>query len=172
MPDLRTALGARPALVLPDGFPAAGQPTTYRALLDAVIGGSVPAPPYVRRLALPPLSAWRPGWIEAATAISDELTLPAGPVFGGYLACLADLFAGMAMFTVLPSDAALMTATVEVSFHRPVLPGELAVQARVSEISGRKALVDVLMTQAGQVSVTARATQKIIRPGQNGLAGR
>lgn len=163
MPD--TSIGPIPpaAQALPDGFPRTGELTTHRALLDTIVAGTAIAPPYVKRLALPRPTAWTPGWIESVTTVSKDVSWAAGAIFGGYLTCVADLFAGLAMFTMLPDDARFLTAAVDTTFHRPALPGQMRVEATVKELSGRKAIIEVLLHQDGKVAATARATQIILR---------
>ncbi len=152
-----------PARQTPDGFPEADQLTGYRALLNLIVAGEAPPPAYVRRLALPRPTTWLPGWVESATTVGDEVTWTAGAVFGGYLACVADQFAGLAMFTVLPDAARFLTATAETAFHRPVRPGQLTIEATVVDLSGRNAVVEVLMYQDGHTAAASRATQTIWR---------
>ncbi len=165
MPDGGTSPVPAAAAPPPDGFPVAGQPTAYRALLDLIVAGDAPPPAYVRRLALPRPTAWLPGWVESATTAGDEVTWTPAAVFGGYLTCLTDQFAGLAMFTVLPDGARFLTSVVETVFHRPVRPGQLRIEATVVELSGRKATVEVLLHQDGHVAATSRAAQAIWRDG-------
>jgi acyl-CoA thioesterase len=163
MPD--TTVEPVPAVPreLPDGFPCAAELTTHRALLAVIVDGTAVAPPCVERLALPKPTAWKPGWIESEATVSDDLSWAVGVIMGGYLTCVADFFAGLAMLTMLPSDAHFLTAAVSSMFHRPALPGQMRVEATIAELSGRKALVEVLIFQNGQVIVTTRATQIILR---------
>jgi acyl-coenzyme A thioesterase PaaI-like protein len=150
-------------LEVPDGFPAPDDPTGNRALLDTIVAGTAIDPPYMDRLALPKPTAWTPGRIESATTIGADVSWAPGVVFGGYLLGVADLFAGLAMLTVVPDDAKFLTVAIESSFHTPVAPGAVHVEAVVREITGRKALVDVAISQNGQVTTTVRAIQKILR---------
>lgn len=151
----------RAACPAPDGFPAAGQPTGYRALLDLIVTGDAPPPAYIRRLMLPKPTAWLPGWVESQTSVGDEVTWIPGAVFGGYLTCLVDHLAGLAMFTVLPDGARFLTASVRTAFHRPVRPGGLRIEATVVELSGRRAEVEVLAHQHEHVAASSRAAQAI-----------
>jgi len=162
MPDTTVEPGAV-ARELPDGFPGAGELTTHRALLAAIVDGTATAPPCVERLALPRPTAWKPGWIESEATASEDLSWAVGVIMGGYLTCVADFFAGFAMLTVLPSDAHFLTAAVSSTFHRPAVPGQMRVEATIAELSGRKAVVEVLVHQNGQVIATTLATQIILR---------
>ena len=86
----------------PAGFPPADEPTVYRTTLDSIVDGKIADPPYVRRLALPRPTGWSYGRMDALVDIGEDVTWESGAVFGGYVTCLTDLFAGLVMLTVLP----------------------------------------------------------------------
>ncbi|HEV2635626.1 MAG TPA: PaaI family thioesterase [Actinocrinis sp.] len=146
----------------PPGFPADGESTVHRALLDAAVSGPGPAPPCAERLALPGPDHWSPGTAGALVDAGPDLAWRAGVVFGGYLACVADLFAGFAVMTVLPDDYGFLTADLDTVFHAPAAPGPISVLAAVQQLSRRRALVTVRMHQDGRLTVGARATQLLI----------
>jgi fatty-acyl-CoA synthase len=147
----------------PAGFPDETAGTEQRALLDAIIGATIPDPPCVDRLALPRPERWSPGHVSALIEAGPELTWGAGVVFGGYLTCVIDLFAGFAAMTVLPDGFRFLTADLETTFHVPVAPGPIAVEASVDELSARRAVVSVRLRQNDRVAVSARTTQLLIR---------
>lgn len=137
--------------------------TANRLLIESIIDGTAIDPPHVERLALPRPTAWAPGWIESVTSFGKELSWGAGAVLGGYLACLGDLLGGLVMFTLLPDDARFLTVSVDTTFHSPTVPGDARAEATIEELSGRKAIVKVLVHQDGKVTATTRAIQIIQR---------
>jgi fatty-acyl-CoA synthase len=147
----------------PAGFPDETAATEQRTLLDAIVAGTIPDPPCVARLALPRPDRWAPGAVYALIEAGPELTWGAGVVFGGYLACILDLFAGFAAMTVLPDGFAFLTADLDTAFEVPVAPGPIEVEASVDDVSARRAVVSVRLRQQGRVAVSARATQLLIR---------
>ena len=152
-----------PPTELPPVTPPA-LPTTHRGLLDAIVDGTAPQRAAVARLALPGLDSWSPGHASALIEVGPEVTFGGGFVFGGYLSCLVDLYAGFAVMTVLPDEQVFLTVQLDTSFLAPVAPGPVAIQATVAEISSRRAVVTVQLSQHGKPAVTATATQLLIRP--------
>jgi acyl-coenzyme A thioesterase PaaI-like protein len=144
------------------GFPVADEVTKNRRLLDAIVAGNAPAPPYVGRLALPRPTGWKPGEVECRTRVGEEVGWD-GVIFGGYLAAVADLFGGLAMLTVLPDGARFLTAELGVTFTTPIVPGNVRITARVTELSTRGATVQVLLRQRNRVAGRAR-TDQVIQP--------
>jgi len=144
-------------------FPPANERTRYRAMLDAIIDGTAANPPYVRRLALPRPTSWSHGRLEADILIGADVTWSSGAVFGGYITCLIDLYAGLAMLTVLPDRARFLTGHLAVSFRLPLRPGPASVEATVTELAAHKAAAEVLIRQAGRITSTGMATQIISR---------
>jgi uncharacterized protein (TIGR00369 family) len=146
--------------VPPPGFPAATGPTRNRRLLDAVVSGAAPEPACVRRLDLPRPQVWSYGRVAGTVNPTVEHTWMPDVVFGGYLCCLVDQFAGLVMLTVLPDGATFLTSEVAMRLHSPTRPGPVTVDARVVRLTRRDATVEVTMTVpdgAGE-RVTSRAT--------------
>jgi fatty-acyl-CoA synthase len=138
--------------------------TAGQALLDAIIADTAPEPAAVARLALPRLDSWSPGHVRALIEVGPDVTWGGGVVFGGYLACLADLYAGFAAMTVVPDGHRFLTVRLDTAFQAPIAPGPVAVEATVTERSTRRAVVTVQFSQHGEPAVTATATQVLISP--------
>ena len=153
----------KPPTELPPVTPE-GLPTTHRGLLDAIIDGTAPRRAAVERLALPGLDTWSPGHASALIEVGPEVTFGGGFVFGGYLSCLVDLYAGFAAMTVLPDDQVFLTVQLDTTFHAPVAPGPVAIEANVAELTSRRAVVTIQISQHGKPAVTATATQLLIKP--------
>ncbi len=140
-------------------YPAAGDSTACRRLLDEMVAGNVPIPLGASRLGLPPPASWSPGQIVALTDLDREMTLPSGIVFGGYIACLVDHFAGLAMLTVLPDGASFVTATLEVRYQAPLRQGRVRVQAAAERCGSRQVIVSVAFSQDGRTASQGRVEQ-------------
>jgi acyl-coenzyme A thioesterase PaaI-like protein len=153
---------ATPTTIRPLDFPSAEETTVYRAMLDAIVDGTTPDPPYVRRLALPRPTEWSYGRISGLVDISEELTWNSGAVFGGYVSCITDVFAGLVMLSVLPDRAGFLTGHIDLTFRSPLLPGQAYVEATVTALTAQKATTEVLIRQSGRVTSTARLTQIIL----------
>jgi acyl-coenzyme A thioesterase PaaI-like protein len=152
-------------ITVPAGFPAPGQSTVHRRLLDGIVAGTAAIPPYIRRLALPSPTGWSPGRVVGATVLSQELMWREGVVFGGYAGCLTDLFAGLAMTTLLPSSASFLTAGMAMEFVAPLTAGATDIVATVRELSAAKATVEVLVRQRDLVTSRGTVTQIILNGG-------
>jgi acyl-coenzyme A thioesterase PaaI-like protein len=148
----------------PVGFPTAGDTTDHHRLLNAIVAGSAPAPPYMRRLAVPRPTSWGPGRVGCCTTIPAELTWRPGVVFGGYAGCLVDMMAGLATTSVLPDGDGFLTAELTLNFVAPLTPDQTDIEAVVRELTTTKAVVEVVLTQAGADKVRAVVTQ-ILRAG-------
>jgi acyl-coenzyme A thioesterase PaaI-like protein len=148
---------------LPAGFPLPDERNGYRTLLDMIVGGTAPDPPVIRKLEPPRPSQWSPGSLTVFTTFEDDHTWTSGVIFGGYIACLLDLYGGLVMLTVLPDTASFLTAHLDVSFRKPTTPELARIDARVVEISARHALTEVTVSQDGDVTSRGLTTQAISR---------
>lgn len=143
----------------PPGFPHPAEATGYRRHLDAVVTGAAPPPPCVPRFALPRPSAWSYGTLRGVATPKEIDTWSHGVVFGGYIACLADQFAGLVMLTVIPDGATFLTAGIELDLRRPLRPGRAEITARVLRLERREATVEVMVDQDGRTTSRASVTQ-------------
>jgi uncharacterized protein (TIGR00369 family) len=153
-----------PSIPLPAGFPRPDEPNGYRMLLDMIIKSTAPDPPVIRTLKPPRPGEWSPGALTVHATLSEDHTWSSGIIFGGYLACLLDLYGGLVLLTILPDTATFLTANLEVSFLKPTTCGPARIDAKVLEISSRHALTEVLVTQDGQLTSRGLATQAISQP--------
>jgi acyl-coenzyme A thioesterase PaaI-like protein len=154
---------APPAPPVPLGYPPEGMPTAGRSYLDALVAGTARTPAAVDRLVLPPPTRWSRGSVTAVFCPDDDVTLSAGVVFGGYIGCLVDHFAGLAMMTVLPDESTFLTAEMAIRFRAPLRPAATVVTATVHALSRRQATVEVLLAQQGRPASTATVEQIMIR---------
>ncbi len=146
-------------LAAPAGFPGPARATRYRQLLDDIVTGAGHPPPCVPRFALPRPSAWSYGVLRGAASPTQVETWAPGVVFGGYIGCLVDQFAGLVMLSVLPDGATFLTASIHIDLHTPIRPGETGITARVLALAAREATVVVDLDQDGQTTSRATVTQ-------------
>jgi uncharacterized protein (TIGR00369 family) len=146
---------------LPQGFPTVSSPTNNRRILDAIITGLAPPPPCVPRFLLPRPQSWSYGALHGTAFPTSSETWSPGVVFGGYLACLVDQFAGLVMLSVLPDGATFLTASLKIDVHRPMRPGETTIAAEVIRLSSRDAVIEVTLSQRDRIVSLATIRQVI-----------
>jgi fatty-acyl-CoA synthase len=159
-----------PPISLPAGFPLPDERNAYRILLDKIVAGTAPDPPVIRTLEPPRPTTWSPGKLTVETTLTDDHTWASGIIFGGYLACLLDLYGGLVLLTVLPDTAAVLTATLDIAFTAPTKSGPVRIDATVTKVSESRALTEVTITQHGQVTSRGRATQVITQTSARALS--
>jgi uncharacterized protein (TIGR00369 family) len=133
-------------------------------LLDAVVDGTSPRSGYAERLGLPRPSGWEPGRVWCDWEVDPELLTSWGAVFGGYLAALADEFAGQAAVTVLEDGETFGTTDLRISPLRAIRKGGIRIEARVLH-RGRAAIhVEVEFRNAEKTLMAkASAIQVVVR---------
>ncbi|MFE4974513.1 PaaI family thioesterase [Kitasatospora sp. NPDC056651] len=142
-----------------------GADTAGRRLLTGLIAGTAPNPPVVDLLELPPATGFEPGLVTSRTVFETAHTLTPGVVFGGWIACLVDHFAGLAMLSALPDGVGFLTASLTVDYRAPLVPGAADVEAEVTRCSTRHALVEIRFRQGGRLAAVATVEQIIHRSG-------
>ncbi|MEU9593407.1 PaaI family thioesterase [Streptomyces sp. NPDC048219] len=152
---------ARPARLR--GLAPDGADTSGRRMLVGLADGTVPDPPAARTLALPPATSWLPGLVVCETSFDEELTLTPGVVFGGWIACLVDHFAGLVMLSAIPDGTGFLTAGLSVDYHAPLLPGPVRIETVLTSCSTRRAVAEVRFEQAGTRACTGTVEQIIHR---------
>ncbi len=137
---------------------------TASEILDAIVTGAIPAPPFVATLGLPQPERWEPGRVWSHWEVDPNVLQPQGTLFGGFIAALADQIAGLATLSVLNDDEAYATSDLRLSFLRAVREGKLSIEARVLH-RGRTAVhVEVEFTRDdGKLAAKAAATQIVTK---------
>jgi uncharacterized protein (TIGR00369 family) len=100
-------------------------------ILDAAVAGTGPRSRYAERLGLPRPTGWEPGHVWCDWEVDPELLTPWGAVFGGYLAALADEFAGTAAVSVLEDGETFGTNDLRISPLRAIRSGPIRIEGRV-----------------------------------------
>lgn len=147
------------------GLAAPDADTGGRRMLTGLADGSVPAPPAAHTLALPPATSWSPGRITCETRFDESLTLTPGVVFGGWIACLVDHFAGLVMLSAIPDGSGFLTAGLSVDYHAPLVPGPVSIETGLTSCSTRRAVAEVRFVQGGRPACTGTVEQIIRRTG-------
>ena len=102
-----------------------------RERLDELKSGEAVLPPIVRTLRLGALDDWGEGWVRKTWAPAPELATADGSLFGGYLAALADQVLAFAAMSVIPSDAAFRTLSLQMNFIRVGRHAPISIEGRV-----------------------------------------
>jgi uncharacterized protein (TIGR00369 family) len=122
---------------------AAGAELPGRELLQAVIDGRLPPPPFASLFGADLVSV---GDGQALFRITpDESTYnPAGIVQGGVLCTVLDAAAGCAVHTLLPAGVGFSAIEIKVSFLKALRAGDsvLEVHGRALRVGGRVAFAE------------------------------
>lgn len=145
------------------GVAAPDADTGGRRMLAGLADGSVADPPAAHTLALPPATSWLPGLVTCETEFPEALTLTPGVVFGGWIACLVDHFAGLVMLSALPDGCGFLTSGLRVDYHAPLVPGPVTVETELTSCSSRLAVAEVRFVQGGRTAARATVEQIIHR---------
>lgn len=143
-----------------DPAPHAPSKTRYQRRLDSIRDGTNVDRPFVTRFALPPITEWSYGQLIAEFTPPANALVEADVVFGGYIACLVDHFAGLVMYTIAQTDdEPFRTSELSVSFIRPLRLKQTRVEAHVATQTDEYAICEVRLLQADVVVSTGTARQ-------------
>lgn len=146
-----------------DPAPRAPAATRYQRRLDSIQDGTSIDRPFVTRFALPPCTEWSYGQVISEFTPQPDALVEADVVFGGYIACLVDHFAGLAMYSIAQSDnEPFRTSELSVSFIRPLRRQQTRVEARVTTQADGYAICEVLLLQA-DVIVSKGVARQVLR---------
>jgi acyl-coenzyme A thioesterase PaaI-like protein len=155
-----------------DPAPLAPGTTRYQRRLDSLCAGTNSDRPFVTRFALPPCTEWSYGLVVCEFTPPPDTLVEADVIFGGYIACLVDHFAGLAMYSIAQSDnEPFRTTELSVSFIRPLRLERTRVEARVTTQADGYAICEVRLLQAdievsrGMARQVLRKSNKTSRPG-------
>lgn len=136
-------------------------------ILDSVVDGTAPRTAYAEALRLPAPAGWERGRVWATWEVAPGLLTPWGAVFGGYLAAMADEFAGMAALSVLEEGETFGTTDLHVSPVRALREGTARIEARVVARGRSTIHVEVvIMRDDGTLVTRASVTQVLARHGE------
>ncbi len=136
------------------------------SFLQAILDGSLPAPPIAHTLDFR-LSSVQPGLVFFEFAPSEIHYNPIGSVHGGMMATLCDSACGCAVQSMLPAGSYYTSLDLTVKFLRPVTSstGPMACEGTVIYLGGRSALAEARLTDAaGKLYAHATSSCMIFRP--------
>ncbi len=134
--------------------------------LQAVLDGTLPAPPLMRTLDFAPISI-RPGVVVFEFTPAEFHYNPIGSVHGGVLAAVCDSACGCAVHSTLPAGTSYTSLDLSIKFLRPVTSatGRMTCEGTVTQAGGRSALAQAQLTDsAGKLFAFATSTCMIFRP--------
>jgi 2-hydroxymuconate-semialdehyde hydrolase len=136
-----------------------------RDLLDALLHGAVPPPPYIRLLDMR-LTAVSEGSATFEMPARSDLYNPNNVVHGGAISSLADSAMGIAVYSTLAAGEAFTTAELHVNFLRPatVDSGMLRSTGRVVHRGQQIAVAEAeVLDQQNQLVARASSTNVIMQ---------
>jgi len=136
------------------------------AFLQAILDGSLPAPPIAHTLDFR-LTSVQPGVVVFKFTPTEIHYNPIGSVHGGMMATLCDSACGCAVQSMLPAGSFYTSLDLSVKFLRPVTSatGPMACEATVTHMGGRSALAQARLTDAaGKLYAHATSSCMIFRP--------
>jgi 2-hydroxymuconate-semialdehyde hydrolase len=136
-----------------------------RDLLDALLRGAVPPPPYIRLLDMR-LTAVSEGSATFEMPARSDLYNPNNVVHGGAISSLADSAMGIAVYSTLAAGEAFTTAELHVNFLRPatVDSGMLRSTGRVVHRGQQIAVAEAeVVDQQNQLVARASSTNVIMQ---------
>ncbi|MFL1486300.1 PaaI family thioesterase [Marinobacter sp. LN3S78] len=155
-------------ILVPEGFPALGDLTSHRQMLNEILDGTDITPPAVVNFGLPfavPCNAsWSCGRFEGEFTPEGDVFIKYDVVFGGYVASVIDQFAGLATSSMLPDGWTYLTAQLDIGFKAPLKASPTVVKATIDSLSHRKAICDVVLLQDDLVVSRGRVTEILVPP--------
>lgn len=151
-----------------DPLPQAAQALTMSGLdyLQAMMDGSIPAPPISSHINLEMLEA-APGVVVMAATPDESHYNPIGAVHGGFFATLLDSVCGCAVQTTLPAGTAYTSLDLNVSFLRGITTdtGRVVATGRVTKPGSRAAFAEAEIKDSdGRLLATATSTCLVFKP--------
>jgi uncharacterized protein (TIGR00369 family) len=151
-----------------DPRPQAAEALTMSGIeyLQAMIDGTIPAPPIASHINLEMVSV-EPGVANMAATPDESHYNPIGSVHGGFAATLLDSVCGCAVQSTLPAGVAYTSLDLNVSFLRGMTSetGRVTAQGRVTKPGSRAAFVEAdIKDAAGRLIATATSTCLVFTP--------
>jgi uncharacterized protein (TIGR00369 family) len=136
------------------------------AFLQAILDGTLPAPPIGRTLDFAPVSV-EPGTVVFEFTPAEFHYNPIGSVHGGVISTLCDSASGCAVQSLLPAGTYYTSLDLSVKFLRAVGSGagRLTCTGTVTHLGGRSALAEARLTGTdGKLYASATSSCMIFRP--------
>ena len=137
---------------------------SFLEILTEMERGAFPPPPFAQFFHFTFPNA-KEGYFESSTSCSPWFSSPAGTIYGGFLAYLADSVLTGAMSTVLPADHVCAPLDLKVNFLRPVMPDGRTITATANVVHrGRTLLLSEcdIVNADGKVVVKATSSATVL----------
>ena len=134
-------------------------------LLDSIVARHGVKPRFLDVMRIPAIDGWEPGRAWTEWEVPEDFVTPAGTLFGGYFAAVADSLLGVVMFSVLDDGEFIATSQLDVRFLRPARGGDhVRCEATVVNRGSRMAHCEAVFTSisSGKLLAKASATQVIL----------
>lgn len=150
----------------PMEFPGLEIKTKYRKVLNEVVDGTDIAPIPIATIGLPfatPCVAnWEYGRLSGVYTPPSHAAMPTGNIFGGYLAGLVDQWAGLATYSVIPDRLQVLTVNMNMDFKAPAVIVPTRLQASVTTLTDKKAIVQVVAWQGEILLFEANVVEVLV----------
>lgn len=137
---------------------------SFLEIYELMNSGELPHPPLVEFFGMKGLRAGE-GLFNVTAPSSPWFTSPAGTVYGGFLAFLADNVISGALSTVIPPGSTFAALDLKVSFVRPVMPDGRPLTATATVVHRGKTLLVAeceIVNDDGKVVVKALSSAAIL----------
>ncbi|MBA2726313.1 MAG: PaaI family thioesterase [Actinobacteria bacterium] len=137
---------------------------SFIEICDLMGEGELPLPPFVKLFGLSGPVA-KEGYFETTASSSPWFSSPAGTIYGGFLAFMADSVLAGAVNTVIPANSTFASLDLKVSFLRPVMPDGRPITAGATVIHRGRSLVVAegqIVNADGKVVVRAASSAAVM----------
>lgn len=122
--------------------------------LRKVASGQVAPPPCDEKINITVTKA-EDGQAKGVWQIDGSFVNGLGVAMGGFLSSAADIMMAYAISSVLSDEKSFATIDLHTTFHRPVTPGQVEVEARVERLGKKVAYLQAELSQDGKKVATA-----------------
>ncbi|QZT35277.1 PaaI family thioesterase [Caldalkalibacillus thermarum TA2.A1] len=130
--------------------------------LKKVVSKEMPPPPCDKTINLTVLSAGN-GVAKGVWQVEHAFVNGLGVAMGGFLSSAADIMMAYAIASVLTDEQTFASIDLHTTYHRPVVPGKVQVEARVERLGKQVAYLVAELTQDGKKVATAVSHMIIAR---------
>ena len=134
-------------------------------MLDTIAAGRIPdsgVSPFAKFLEFPVTCDWYDKTVTGTWNVNEKTHQGSGVVFGGYLAALADYFAGSAMLTILKDNEIFFSKKLEIEYKKPIRDGAVTITATVIKQEGISATVEVVFSNSKNDTLAVSSIQQTI----------
>ncbi|MFN2464051.1 MAG: PaaI family thioesterase, partial [Candidatus Dormibacteria bacterium] len=121
--------------------------TVGKELLDRIVALDGDKPRFIDIMRIPTVDGWEEGRVWTEWSVPEDFVTPAGTLFGGYFAAVADSLLGVVMFSVLEDGEFIATSQLDIRLLRPARGGDrVRCEATVVNRGSRMAHCEAVFT--------------------------